>query len=95
MFYVIFYDITEDNVRNKISDYLKKKGLTRVQYSVFIGDLNSSRVKEIEAGLRLIKRKEKSNGRFSILIVPVTETQFKQRIVISNEVEEKNEDIIW
>jgi hypothetical protein len=42
-------------------------------------------------------RKRKGEGRFFILIVPITENQFKQRIIISDEKEdeEKEEGIIW
>jgi len=43
MLYVVFYDISNDELRNKVASFLKKKGLSRVQYSVFLGDLNSSR----------------------------------------------------
>ena len=57
---------------------------------------NSSRLRDVEAGLRTI-RKRKVEGRFFILIVPITENQFKQRIIIADEKEdeEKEEGIIW
>jgi len=59
MLYVVFYDITDNELRNKVADFLKKKGMRRVQLSVFVGELNSSRLKDVEAGLRLIYRKSK------------------------------------
>jgi CRISPR-associated protein Cas2 len=38
----VIYDITEDRVRQKVSDRCKNYGLYRVQKSVFLGDLNSN-----------------------------------------------------
>ena len=36
----VIYDISEDKVRNKISNICKGYGLYRVQKSAFLGDLN-------------------------------------------------------
>jgi len=103
MLYLVFYDITDNNLRNNVVGFLKKKGLHRIQYSVFLGELNSSRLKDLEAGLRMIsKRKKRELGeRFFILIVPITENQFKQRIVIGDTGIEESEEgksesnVIW
>lgn len=95
MLYVVFYDITDNELRNKVADFLKKKGMRRVQFSVFVGELNSSRLKDVEAGLRLIYRKSKPRDRFMILILPVTDTLFKQRIVIGGEYREEEGNIVW
>ena len=38
----VIYDITENRVRQKVSDRCKNYGLYRVQKSVFLGDLNSN-----------------------------------------------------
>jgi CRISPR-associated protein, Cas2 family len=94
MLYVVFYDITDNELRNKVADFLKKKGMRRVQLSVFVGELNSSRLKDVEAGLRLIYRKSKPRDRFMILILPVTDTLFKQRIVIGGEYREEEGNIV-
>jgi CRISPR-associated protein, Cas2 family len=69
--------------------------MRRVQLSVFVGELNSSRLKDVEAGLRLIYRKSKPRDRFMILILPVTDTLFKQRIVIGGEYREEEGNIVW
>ncbi len=94
MLYVIFYDISNDELRNKVSDFLKKKGLKRVQFSVFFGELNSSRLKDVEAGLRRYARMNREGDRFNVLIIPVTETQFRQRIVIGEDMREE-QSILW
>jgi CRISPR-associated protein Cas2 len=95
MLYVVFYDITDNELRNKVADFLKKKGMRRVQLSVFVGELNSSRLKDVEAGLRLIYRKSKPGDMFMILILPVTDTLFKQRIVIGGKYTEEKGNIVW
>ena len=38
----VIYDITENRVRQKVSDRCKSYGLYRVQKSVFLGDLNTN-----------------------------------------------------
>jgi CRISPR-associated protein Cas2 len=43
----IMYDIVEDKTRNKVAKICKKYGLTRVQYSIFLGRLDSSRFDEL------------------------------------------------
>ena len=95
MLYVVFYDISNDELRNKVASFLKKKGLSRVQYSVFLGDLNSSRLKDVEAGLRMISRLRKEGERFFVIILPVTENQFKQRVVIGDRFEDLHKEVIW
>ncbi|WP_175282309.1 CRISPR-associated endonuclease Cas2 [Saccharolobus islandicus] len=99
MLYLIFYDITDDNLRNRVAEFLKKKGLDRIQYSVFMGDLNSSRLKDVEAGLKIIgnRKKLQEDERFFILIVPITENQFKERIVIgySESEREDKSKVVW
>nr|2IVY_A Chain A, HYPOTHETICAL PROTEIN SSO1404 [Saccharolobus solfataricus P2] len=99
MLYLIFYDITDDNLRNRVAEFLKKKGLDRIQYSVFMGDLNSSRLKDVEAGLKIIgnRKKLQEDERFFILIVPITENQFRERIVIgySGSEREEKSNVVW
>ena len=41
------YDIAENKVRNKIAKTCKKYGLTRVQKSIFLGRLDTSRFDEL------------------------------------------------
>lgn len=98
MMYIIVYDITDDGIRNKVADFLKKKGLSRIQYSVFVGDLTSSQLKDVESGLYLLIKgvKVEDGERLNIIIFPLTQTQFNQRIVIGKEYRESEEgNIIW
>lgn len=41
------YDITSDRIRNKIAQICQDYGLTRIQYSAFMGSLNSNKQEEL------------------------------------------------
>lgn len=48
MIILIVYDISDNSVRLKLSNYLQDKGLARIQRSVFIGKTLPTTVKDIE-----------------------------------------------
>lgn len=48
---LVIYDITDDNLRNAVSEVCKNFGLSRIQKSAFLGDLASSARKELKAKL--------------------------------------------
>jgi CRISPR-associated protein Cas2 len=80
---LIIYDITEDDVRNRVADFLRSKGLRRIQKSAFIGDLSSSQKVDIEAGLRRLVKDAKAN----VQIYPLTPASYNMRVVIGVELE--------
>jgi len=41
------YDIVKDKTRTKVSKYCEKAGIYRVQYSVWLGDINKTKRKEL------------------------------------------------
>ncbi|MEZ0318799.1 MAG: CRISPR-associated endonuclease Cas2 [Pyrobaculum sp.] len=47
MYIIVVYDISENDVRTKVSDVLRAYGLERVQRSVYVGRLPSALVKEL------------------------------------------------
>jgi CRISPR-associated protein Cas2 len=49
---LVIYDITDDNLRNAVSEVCKNFGLSRIQKSAFLGDLVSSARKELKAKLQ-------------------------------------------
>ena len=49
---LVIYDIPDDKIRNKIGVACKDYGLTRIQYSAFIGDINRNRRDELYQRLR-------------------------------------------
>lgn len=44
----VMYDIENDKARSRIAKYCKQAGLYRVQYSVFLGTLNSNERDSLE-----------------------------------------------
>ncbi len=52
MRYLIIYDISNDNLRNRISELLKDYGLQRIQYSAFIGNLRRDKLNSLTVDLR-------------------------------------------
>jgi CRISPR-associated protein Cas2 len=43
----VMYDIVKDKTRNKIVKYCEQSGIYRVQYSVWLGELNKTQRKEL------------------------------------------------
>lgn len=96
MMYIIIYDITDDALRTKVAQFLKSKGLRRVQWSAFVGELSSAQLKDVESGLILLMRRYKraEGERRNIQIYPLTQKQFEQRIVIGDVEEEEEENVL-
>jgi CRISPR-associated protein Cas2 len=88
---LVIYDISGDREREKIAGICKRFGLNRIQRSAFIGDLNSSKRKELEARLR---RSLKGVGNIQIFVI--CRADFALRTVIGDggEVEDEKEIII-
>ncbi len=92
MYVILFYDIansakkTKDNsraIRKSVEKYL-----TRVQFSVFEGEIRSSDLKKLKAELIKVTNKELD----SIVIYESTRQNYTQRVVIGVD---KNEGIFW
>lgn len=49
---LVLYDIADDRKRAKAADICLDYGLTRIQYSAFLGELTSARREELLAKLR-------------------------------------------
>jgi CRISPR-associated protein Cas2 len=67
MYVVVVYDVTEDDVRNKVAETLKAFGLARVQKSAFIGRLPPALVKELAERLRRVIK----NANADIIILKI------------------------
>ncbi|MCS7136677.1 MAG: CRISPR-associated endonuclease Cas2 [Nitrososphaerota archaeon] len=81
MLILVIYDITDDELRNKVANFLKFKGLKRIQKSAFLGDLTHSDRVNVEAGLRSLIKDKKAN----VQIYPLTPASYNQRTVIGVE----------
>lgn len=70
---LLIYDIPHDGLRAKVADACLDYGLTRVQYSAFLGQLNHNRQQEILQRLRRLVGKEPAR----IQLVPVCEKDLR------------------
>ena len=93
MYIIMFYDIADKALRGKKdnSRAIRKtaeKYLTRVQFSVFEGELRPSDLKKFKADLIKVVDKDLD----SIVIYESTRLNYTERIVIGTD---KNEGIFW
>ena len=75
MRYLIIYDISDDNLRNRISELLKDYGLQRIQYSAFIGNLRRDKLNSLTVDLRRLIGEAVEN----VQIYPLCDVCFKGR----------------
>jgi len=82
MIYFICYDITDNRLRKKVSDKLVRVGLSRIQYSVFIGFIKDYLKEELVSWLEVKFSPGIGKGeRRNILIFNLTERQLGRKIV--------------
>ena len=74
----VMYDIPKDKTRNKIAKFCEEAGIYRVQYSVFLGDLNNAQRKELRAKFEELINPEED----SIYIFPMCEDDFNKCILL-------------
>lgn len=78
MRYLVIYDITDDNLRIRIAETLKDYGLTRIQYSAFLGYLRRDKLNSLIVDLgRLI-----GDAVENVQIYPLCDLCFRGRKVI-------------
>jgi len=81
---LVVYDISDDLVRKRLADYLKSKGFTRIQRSVFIGNPPPSIYKDVRRLLKYFIKSPKD----VIHLFPVTEYSLKYMQVYGNPLSE-------
>lgn len=67
MFYIVSYDIPDDNKRTKIANICKNHGLERLQYSVFAGKTTQNMIETLV--LRAKEVLDRSLG--AVIVVPI------------------------
>jgi CRISPR-associated endonuclease Cas2 len=81
--YIVYYDIGSNKVRNYISRYLERKGLERIQRSVFAGRTSRDVLEEITESLRMVNSVYDNED--SIIILPIgLETYKAMRLIGKN-----------
>jgi CRISPR-associated protein Cas2 len=76
---IVVYDIPKTKIRKKVADACLDYGLTRIQFSAFMGELNSNRQGEL---FQKIKRKVGQNDA-NVQIIPVCARDMEQRKELS------------
>ena len=79
--YLVIYDVTDDRLRNMVAEALKDYGLSRIQYSAFIGALRRHEVNALMADLRAIIGDAPEN----VQIYPICDSCFKGRREVEKE----------
>ena len=96
--YLIIYDITNDQIRNRLAEKLECYGLERIQYSAFIGDLRPRRLRSLVIDLKKIlgKSRKKEEERRLVHIFPVPFSSLGSVIIIGGKEgkEEKRAEIL-
>ncbi|MBB5254781.1 CRISPR-associated endonuclease Cas2 [Sulfurisphaera ohwakuensis] len=81
MWVIVVYDISDDEKRNKIAKELQRLGLSRIQRSAFVGDLDSQRFKDL---VRIMGKLV--TGKDDILhIIPLGLRDWERRVVINGD----------
>lgn len=70
----VIYDITENKIRQKVSERCKNYGLYRVQKSVFLGDLNSNERDSLAVECEELIDEDRD----SVYVFPMDEQSFKK-----------------
>lgn len=88
---LVIYDISSDELRERVASFLKGMGLKRIQKSAFAGSLSHSRRVDVIAGLKKLSKEEPVN----IQVYPLTPASFNQREIIGVNVDyDKGEELV-
>ena len=85
MYAWLIYDISENKKRNKVIHSAQKKGLYRVQKSVFLGTINKNKFDELKMECEEIIDEETD----SVYLFPLCEKDFKSVVTIGQAFDEK------
>ncbi len=79
------YDIENDKIRRLIAKYLEKKGLIRIQKSIFIADTEPKLFEEIRQTLKEIQEMYENND--SIILVPISADEVRSMKIIGKNID--------
>lgn len=81
----VMYDIKKDRARTKIAKACEQMGLTRVQYSVFLGTLDANEKDTLELMINELMDLKKD----SVYIFPMSKDEFKQTVLLGQAFDKK------
>lgn len=87
---LVIYDITDDNLRQSVSDACKRFGLVRVQKSAFLGLIPSSARKDLIVLLRRLLGESSGN----IQVYVLCRADFSMRIEMGKSFEEAESEFL-
>jgi len=70
---LVVYDIEDDRIRNKIITACKDYGLTRIQYSAFMGEIDHNRRGELQKRIKKILGQNRGKVNF----FPICDKDFR------------------
>lgn len=82
MFLWLVYDITDNSLRNRISEKCLDFGLYRFQKSVFFGELEQEKINELAEEIEQVLDNEARTEEDSVLLSPVCTACLGKRLVI-------------
>jgi len=82
---LLIYDISDNSVRTRISDICKDHGLSRLQKSAFLGEVEPETVEHISADIDDVMDNDLKEGSDSAIILPLCNTCIKKRLSIGKE----------
>lgn len=74
----VMYDIKKDKSRSRVAKYCEQMGLTRVQYSVFLGTLEPNDKDTLQIQIEEIIDPEKD----SVYIFPMSKDELKDTVLL-------------
>ena len=80
----VIYDISLDRARKRIANRLLDMGLTRTQYSVFLGTIDKNRVDELS-----LFAEELLSETYKLYIIPVQRDHLSQARVVGQGFDEQ------
>ncbi|MEA5260326.1 CRISPR-associated endonuclease Cas2 [Arcicella aquatica] len=73
MLYLAVYDIEDDRLRDKVSQRLIRFGFERIQFSVFVGNLNPTQKQKLD--ITILKLLEKvDEQKYKYMTMPLAES---------------------
>ena len=85
MLFFVMYDIESNKVRTLIHKYLKRKGCTPIQRSIFLADTSIEVYEEIKADLAAVQEAYDNND--SIIVLPVSTDYLRMMKIIGQKIE--------
>lgn len=85
MIYFVMYDIEDNRVRNQIAKYLIRKGLSRVQKSIFIGNTDRSVFDHVQADLKEVQECYENTD--SIILIPISTDEVRAMKLIGQNID--------